>query len=99
MHRGSSFRDHLAEELRDPEIATEFDAARDRASIGLKIARMRTARGMSQSELAQRVNTTQSVISRFESADYEHFRVDTLKKLADALGADLTVDLRERVER
>jgi ribosome-binding protein aMBF1 (putative translation factor) len=98
-HRGTSFREHLNNELNDPTFSADFAEARERASIGLKIARMRTARGLSQSQLAERVNTTQSVISRYESADYDHFRVDTLRRLADALGADLTVDIHERSRR
>jgi len=97
--RGGSFREDLTQRLGDPAFAKEFREAHERASIGLKIARMRSARGMSQSQLAARVHTSQSVISRYESADYDSFRVDTLRRLADALGAELTVDLKEPVQR
>ena len=94
---GTSFRDDLARRLRDPEFAAAYREAQERASLGLKIARMRTARGMSRTELAARLNTTQSVISRYESADYRGFRVETLRRLAEALGAELEVDIREPV--
>ncbi len=96
---GASFRDDLTRRMGDPEFAAEYQEARARASLGLKIARLRAARGMSQTELAARLNTTQSVISRYESADYSGFRVETLRRLADALGAELEVDLREPVNR
>jgi len=93
---GTDFRDDLAARLSDPELATEFEIARDRAYLGLKIARLRAARGMSQAQLASRLNTSQSVISRYESADYTNYNLETLRRLADALGAELTVDLEER---
>lgn len=97
--RGPTFRDDLARRLRDPEFAAEYQDARTRASLGLKIARMRAARGMSQADLAARMNTTQSVISRYESADYQGFRLGTLRRLAEALGAELEVDIREPAPR
>jgi len=97
--RGTDFRDDLAARLNDPELAAAFEAARERAHLGLKIARLRTARGMSQSQLASRLNTSQSVISRYESADYANYNLETLRRLADALGADLTVDLADRSRR
>jgi predicted XRE-type DNA-binding protein len=89
------FRDDLAQRLGDAELASEFKDARDRAALGLKIARLRAARGLSQAQLASRVNTTQSVISRYESADYRSYNIETLRRLAAALGGELVVDLRE----
>ena len=59
----------------------------------MKIAKLRAEQGLSQAELAARVNTTQSVISRYESADYSSYRLDTLRRLAEALGSELVVDI------
>jgi ribosome-binding protein aMBF1 (putative translation factor) len=91
--RGVDFQEDLDRRLLDPEFASEFREARRRASLGLKIARLRAARGLSQAELAARLNTTQSVISRYESADYTNYRLETLQKLAEALGGQLVVDI------
>jgi ribosome-binding protein aMBF1 (putative translation factor) len=92
----TSFREDLARRLSDPEFEREFREARERASLGLKIARVRTARGMSQAQLAAKLNTTQSVVSRFESADYSGHKVETLRRVAEALDLDLVLDLRQR---
>ncbi len=94
-----SFREDLGRRMSDPEFSREFREARERASLGLKIARVRTARGMSQAQLAAKLNTTQSVVSRFESADYGGHKVETLRRVAEALDLDLVVDLRERETR
>ena len=92
---GVDFGEDLARRLHDSEFAAEFHEARRRASLGLKIAKLRTAQGISQAELAERLHTSQSVISRYESADYTSYRMDTLKRLASALGGELVVDIKE----
>ena len=90
---GVDYREDLTERLRDPEFAAEYREAQHRASLGLKIAKLRAEQGLSQAELAARVNTTQSVISRYEPADYSSYRLDTLRRLAEALGSELVVDI------
>ncbi len=47
-------------------------------------------RGMTQKELAEAANLTQSVIARLESKKATP-QLDTLLKIATALGCDLTV--------
>lgn len=85
------FREDLERRIGDPEFAEAYEAAHDRAALGVRIAALRASKGLTQAELAARVNTTQSVISRYESADYESYRVGTLRRLAHALGGELKV--------
>jgi len=92
--RGSDFSGDLEARLRDPELAREYREALERASLGLRIARLRTDRGLSQAQLAERVKTTQSVISRYESADYVNYNLQTLRRLAVALDTELLVDFQ-----
>ena len=51
---------------------------------------MRQAAGLSQSELAARVGTTQSAIARWETGEVSP-RLNTLARIADACGLDLHV--------
>lgn len=92
--RGSDFSIDLESRLRDPELAREYRDALERATLGLKIARLRSQRGLSQAQLAERIKTTQSVISRYESADYVNYNLQTLRRLAVALDTELLVDFR-----
>jgi ribosome-binding protein aMBF1 (putative translation factor) len=92
--RGSDFSNDLESRLRDPELARDYRDALERATLGLKIARLRSQRGLSQAQLAERIKTTQSVISRYESADYENYNLQTLRRLAVALDTELLVDFR-----
>lgn len=53
----------------------------------------RTAAGLTQSELAERVETTQSVISQLESADYDGHSLSMLRRVASALGSHVEIRL------
>ena len=50
---------------------------------------------MTQEELADAISTKKSVISRLENRSSDA-RVSTLRKVADALGKDLVIELRDR---
>ncbi len=54
------------------------------------VHRLRTEAGLTQAELAQRMGTTQSAIARMEGGGTRP-TLDTLEKLASAVGADLVV--------
>ncbi len=48
------------------------------------IVQMREQAGLTQSELAERMSTTQSVVSRIESGNYQRLTISTLLKAAVA---------------
>lgn len=51
----------------------------------------RIAAGLTQKQLAERVGTTQSVISQLEDADYEGHSLSMLRRIADALGQRVAI--------
>lgn len=53
----------------------------------------RTEAGLSQGELAQMLNTTESVISQLEDADYEGNTLSMLIRAAKALNREVTINL------
>ncbi|MGB2978261.1 MAG: helix-turn-helix domain-containing protein, partial [Propionicimonas sp.] len=66
-------------------------------ALGQLIYDLRTEAGLSQRELAARMGTTQSVISRLEEGGGARNRIDTLARVATALGRHLVVSFPERV--
>jgi ribosome-binding protein aMBF1 (putative translation factor) len=56
------------------------------------VARMREESGLSQEDLARRMGTKQSVISRLESGDYNSITITTLIKAAAATGHRLRIE-------
>src|ERR671931_2389875 len=65
------------------------------AQIAGQVAGRRRQVGLSQVQLAELCNTTQSAIARLESGGRPP-RIDTLLRIANALDCELVVDLRPR---
>jgi transcriptional regulator with XRE-family HTH domain len=66
-------------------------------ALGQLIHDLRTSAGLSQRELAERMGTTQSVISRLEEGGGARNRIDTLARVAIALDRHLVVSFPEKV--
>jgi len=75
----------------DPERETSFQVTQEEMEVGRQIYQLRTEAGMSQAELAQRIGTTQSVISRLEDAEYEGHSMAMLRRIAAALGKRVVI--------
>ena len=69
----------------DPAIKRLLDEARINAAVSLLIYEARTKAGLSQAELAKRIGTTPSVISRLEDADYDGHSLSMLYRIAEAV--------------
>ncbi len=75
----------------NPEAIKGLRRAREEAAIARQIYDLRTAAGFTQSQLAKRVGTTQSVIARLEDADYEGHSMAMLERVAEALNRQVEV--------
>ncbi len=70
---------------RDPQRQQRFEEEMANREVAGKIYQLRHHAGLSQAELARRVGTTQSVISRLEDADYEGHSLAMLNRIAAAV--------------
>ena len=76
----------------DPKVLLEYEALRPRYELISKAIDTRLKRKMTQEEVAQKMGTTKSSISRFESGDYNP-TIDFLIRLSEALGKTLKINL------
>lgn len=76
--------------LQSPEVRAEYDKLKLLYDIKREIIKLRLDQGLSQKELADKVGTKQSAISRLESGEYNP-SVEFLSKVANALGKELEV--------
>jgi transcriptional regulator with XRE-family HTH domain len=74
---------------RDSELARAVEEETFHADIAAQIIKLRTEAKMSQKDLAIRVNTQQSVISRIEDADYSGHSLSLLLRIAHVFGKRL----------
>ena len=80
----------LKEELKDPDFKAEFDRQQPEFAVINAIIEARRNKGITQKELALRIGTKQSVISRLESGRANP-SVAFLKRLAQALNSHLEI--------
>jgi transcriptional regulator with XRE-family HTH domain len=66
-------------------------------AVRLGVRWMREELGLSQSQLAGRVGVSKQAISQLESPD-ANIRMDTLERIAQALGLEVDITLRPRGE-
>lgn len=74
----------------DFEFANRFDSGYEEFKIGIMIKEMRLERGMTQEQLAEKLNTKKNVISRIENHS-ENIKLSTLQKVAAVFGKQLKI--------
>ena len=57
------------------------------------IAKVRLAKGVSQTELARRLGVSKQVVSRYEESDYQTVSIARLQEILDAIGIKTLVTL------
>jgi ribosome-binding protein aMBF1 (putative translation factor) len=92
MKTFSTFKANL---LKDQAVKDAYDDLATEFSIAQAIIAKRLEEGLSQSELAERVGTKQSAISRLESGNYNP-SVSLLEKVAKALNLYLTISFTNK---
>lgn len=85
-------------DVKTPEYRAAYAQARLELELGARVRELRTAAGLSQSQLARLVGTRQPNIARLEAGSGMP-RLGTLQRIADALGVDFAVSLRPTPRR
>jgi HTH-type transcriptional regulator / antitoxin HipB len=79
--------------LRDKEFSLNYDVGYEEFKIGVVIKELRINEGMTQEELAEKLHTKKSVISRMENHS-EDIRLSTLSKVAEIFGKKLQIAIK-----
>ncbi len=89
---GISYEEMKADMLKDEEFKLEYEKLKPRYEAIEQIIRARKEQNITQAELAKRVGTQKSNISRLESGNYNP-SLDFLAKIAESLGKKISVTL------
>ncbi len=81
----------------DQEFSEDFEEGYIDFKIGVALRQAREAAGLTQADVAQKLQTQKSAISRLENHAND-VRLSTLRKYADAVGVDLQVKLTNLAE-
>ena len=77
---------------KDPEFAKDFDLGYEQFKIGVLLKQEREKMGLTQQQLADRLQTKKTAISRLEN-HAEDIKLSTLEKFAQALGKKLRLEI------
>jgi ribosome-binding protein aMBF1 (putative translation factor) len=82
---GASVSGHIKDSLNESGFRAEYERLAPYEELARMVIMRRAALGLTQAELAARMGTTASAVSRIESGQHAT-NAQTLKKLADAFG-------------
>ncbi|MEK7764807.1 MAG: helix-turn-helix transcriptional regulator [bacterium] len=77
---------------RDKSFASRYDDGYEQFKVGVMLRQAREAAGLTQEELARRLHTKKTAISRTEN-HAEDIKLSTLKRVASVLGKRLMVKI------
>jgi len=90
-----TYRQLKRELLKDKKIEYAYEKLGSEFAMIEMIIKKRIERGLTQKELARKIGTKQSAISRLESGTYNP-SISFLQKVGEALGAKLKISLTEK---
>lgn len=76
----------------DKEFAENYDKGFENFKIGVMLRQARESEGLTQEEIAKKLNTKKSAISRIENHS-EDIRLSTLRKYAEAIGKEIRLEI------
>lgn len=76
----------------DPEFAKDFDVGYEQFKIGVLLKHEREQVGLTQEQLAIKLHTKKTAISRIEN-HAEDIKLSTLERFAQALGKQLRLEI------
>ena len=81
----------LEKKLANPKFRKAFQEELTKLSIGEQLIKLRLQAQMTQAEVAKKVGTTASAISRYENSEYDRYELQTLRKIVEACGGVLRI--------
>lgn len=79
--------------ITDREFAEGFDSGYTKFKLSYMLAKTREESGISQEELAQKLNLSQLIINQIEN-DLQDISMSILEKYAQILGKELVIQLK-----
>lgn len=90
-----TFSDFKKKALQNEEVRKEYEALKPLFAIKKQLVAARISKGLTQDEIARKIGTSKSNISRLESLNNTYVpNLTTLMKYAQALGMKLDIGLR-----
>ena len=84
---------YLKKRQESPDFREAWEASKLEYEVARQLIQLRKKSGLTQEQLAAKVHTKQSEISRIENGD-QNISLDKLRKIAQAMGAEVQVQIK-----
>lgn len=81
----------------DTQFKAELEQELNNKSMAKTLFAMRCRRGITQSEMAEKIGCTQSRLSKLENTDNESIKVGDLIDYANVLGLNISINFHEKM--
>ena len=96
MKKPTNWDLYYQKQMGDPEMRALIEEELKALRVGAEIAKMRQQKHMSQTALAARAGMSAPNVSRIENSPAQNMTLETLVKLARALGREVEIAFPER---
>ena len=96
MKKTTNWDRYFQKQMGDPEMRALIEEELKALRVGAEIARLRQRRHMSQTELAAKAGMSAPNISRIETSPAQNMTLETLVKIARALGREVEITFPAR---
>lgn len=90
MKKKTDYQRFKEKVLRNPKVRRAYEEGLQELRIAVRLAQLREERGLTQTQLAAKIQTSPAVISRLERGD--NVELKTLLRVAAALKARLSIE-------
>lgn len=91
------FSEFKEKALKNDEIRNEYEELKPTYELRRKLIELRQKSGLTQTEIAEKLHTQKSNISRLENINTKNSpRISTIQEYANAMGYDIKIDFVPR---
>ncbi len=91
-----NYKEHRKELLKNKAVKTEYEKLQPEYELARSIMEQRLRKKMTQLDVAKKTGMPQSSVARIEGLTHGLPRLSTLKKIAQALDAELVITLKAK---
>jgi DNA-binding XRE family transcriptional regulator len=88
-----AYEEDYARALSDSEFRALYEHEAQKKELWLQLVEARMASGLTQREMAKRLNVSQAQVARIEKAGYDCYTLNTLRRYVEALGSDFRLEV------
>ena len=88
--KNDDLQQYIDQRMADPHFKSAWDESRLEYMVARQLIQLRREQGLTQNQLAHKLHTQQSEISRIEAGD-QNISLGKLEKLVTALGARVSI--------